>query len=148
MSKSWLYPVLRPEVSSPFGWRMLHGNWQNHTGVDFISKDGNLVIMAVADGTVIHDQDAYNPQLRWDVTSPYSGGKFVIIKHKYKRATFYVRYLHLEENHVSLNQTVTAGQQIGIMGDLGYSFGVHLHLDVFDANWVLQNPEPFFKGER
>ena len=148
MTKEWMYPVFRPKVSSPFGPRIINGAMQNHMGVDFITEDGNKIIMAIADGEVIHDQDYYNPELRWDITSPYSGGRFVIIKHDYKGATFFVRYLHLEENMVSVGQKVKAGQQIGIMGDLGYSFGVHLHLDVYDQYWVIQNPEPFFKGER
>lgn len=146
MSKEWMYPVFRPKVSSPFGPRNLNGTIQNHTGIDFITDDGNLNILAVADGIVIHDQDAYNPELRWDITSPFSGGRFVIIKHMYDNKIYYARYLHMSENMVSINERVSAGQQIGIMGDYGYSFGTHLHFDLFDANWVLLNPTSFFKG--
>ena len=29
--------------------------------------------------------------------------------------------------YVSLGQTISKGQQVGIMGNTGYSFGCHLH---------------------
>ena len=39
--------------------------------------------------------------------------------------------MHLYKYSVSVGQSVTAGQQIGQMGNSGRSFGTHLHIGVF-----------------
>lgn len=142
---SLLYPKLRPKITSGWGWRTLNGTRQWHNGLDFISADGSDVVMAVADGVVIHDQDNYNPTLRWDVSKPDSGGRFVIIAHTINGRTYYVSYLHLEENYVSKGERVSAGQHIGKEGDYGYSYGRHLHITLWDQNWVAVDPTPYFK---
>ena len=52
----------------------------------------------------------------------------------------------MSENMVSINERVSAGQQIGIMGDYGYSFGTHFILIcLILKGWVLLNLSIFFK---
>lgn len=48
-------------------------------------------------------------------------------------------YGHLSSISVSAGETVAQGQQIGIIGDSGYSTGTHLHFEVID-NGVRVNP--------
>jgi murein DD-endopeptidase MepM/ murein hydrolase activator NlpD len=45
------------------------------------------------------------------------------------------RYCHLIENFVNHGQAVKQGDLIGIYGDVGYSFGAHLHIDVSPGDY-------------
>ena len=144
-NNSWMYPKLRPKVTSSYGWRTLNGTRQWHNGLDFISEDGSNIVVDVADGVVVHDQDSYDPTLRWDVAKPDSGGRFAVIAHTWRGVQYYVSYLHLEENFVSKGERVHAGQHIGKEGDYGYSFGRHLHITVWNSNWVAVDPMLIFQ---
>ncbi len=55
-----------------------------------------------------------------------SFGKYVIIKHN---SGYRSLYAHLASYSVSVGQSVTKGQKIGVMGSTGNSGGVHLHFE-------------------
>jgi len=55
----------------------------------------------------------------------------------------YTRYLHLAEIHVSEGDTINAGTQIGIMGNTGFSDGMHLHFEVY-VDGKAENPIDYF----
>jgi murein DD-endopeptidase MepM/ murein hydrolase activator NlpD len=59
------------------------------------------------------------------------------------KTPFYLIYAHLDRVMASTGQTVTPGRQIGTIGETGFTFGPHLHLELrignFNNRWVL-NP--------
>ncbi len=85
-----------------------------HTGVDFMASSGTTV-KAVGAGTV--------------VSAGWAGsyGNEVIIKHADGK---YSQYGHLSSLAVSVGQSVTAGQRIGLAGSTGNSTGPHLHFEI------------------
>ena len=117
-------------------------DYASHHGIDVISVTGICPAIAVADGEVVRVQDGV---LGHDETV-YTAGNFVRIKHP---NGLYSRYLHLAPNSicVKLGQRIKAGDKLGVIGDTGYSFGVHLHFDVNDGSTYL-DPLPYLLGEK
>lgn len=85
-----------------------------HTGVDFIASSGTTV-KAVGAGTV--------------VSAGWAGayGNEVIVRHEDGN---YSQYAHLSSLSVSVGQSVTAGQGLGLSGSTGNSTGPHLHFEI------------------
>ncbi|MFD3544297.1 peptidoglycan DD-metalloendopeptidase family protein [Streptomyces sp. NPDC058655] len=85
-----------------------------HTGVDFIASSGTTV-KAVGAGTV--------------VSAGWGGsyGNEVVIRHADGK---YSQYAHLSSLSVSVGQSVTAGQRVGLSGSTGNSSGPHLHFEI------------------
>jgi hypothetical protein len=102
----------------------------NHYSLDFSSRtlennkmqEQNVKILASAGGKV--------------TTADYtnSNGYYVVIDHDYDgdvNTGFTTRYLHLAGTPtVKKGDTVVTGQMLGIMGNTGYSQGVHLHFGI------------------
>lgn len=128
--------------TSDYGWRILNGEPVFHKGVDFSGGTDNP-IYAAADGVV-----------EWALTEEDgdgSAGNWVVIKHE---GDLYTTYMHLRDKPmVSTGQKVTAGQQLGIMGNTGDSYGAHLHFQLstgdFSSNTVdpLQYLDPDVVGQ-
>lgn len=97
-----------------------------HTGLDLASSDTKIT--AAADGVVAA------------VGSGTTGyGNYVIIAHGGGLVTLYG---HLAVTMVTVGQTVTQGQQIGVEGSTGNSTGVHLHFEV-RLNGTPVDPSPY-----
>ncbi|NXY99550.1 M23 family metallopeptidase, partial [Streptomyces sp. BR123] len=101
-------------VSTPY--RLAGAMWSSghHTGVDFIASSGTTV-KAVGAGTV--------------VSAGWGGayGNEVIIRHADGK---YSQYGHLSRLSVSVGQSVSGGQAIGLSGSTGNSTGPHLHFEI------------------
>lgn len=97
-------------INSPFGWR----RWQYHTGVDLSLKTGDTVRCAF-DGVVRIS--------KWG--SGY--GNCVIVRHLNGLETLYG---HLSASKVVPNQSVKAGDLIGLGGCTGRCYGAHLHFEI------------------
>ncbi|MEH7239194.1 M23 family metallopeptidase [Bacillus sp. JJ1562] len=106
-------------ISSHVGYR-----WGKlHKGID-IARPSNYAIKAADNGTVVE--------------AGYDGsfGNKIVINHNNGMKTIYA---HMSSLNVSVGQTVTKGQQIGVMGSTGNSTGTHLHFELY-INGALKNP--------
>jgi murein DD-endopeptidase MepM/ murein hydrolase activator NlpD len=119
-----VWPVPESEITSHFGPRDLLG-LGFHYGLDF-GGPYNLPIPAVVGGTVIFAGWNYGYEVR------IQDGQYTYL------------YAHLNQIDAVVGQTVSMGQQIGLMGSTGFSTGPHLHLEVWD-NGVPIDPYPILK---
>jgi murein DD-endopeptidase MepM/ murein hydrolase activator NlpD len=111
-------------ISSGFGAGGGYWSSGSHTGLDFAQPSG-ADVYAAKNGTVV--------EAGWG--GAY--GNTVVIQHSDGTQT---RYAHLSAIHVSVGQTVTAGQHIGDVGSTGNSTGPHLHFEVMDSQGNFMDP--------
>lgn len=117
-------------------------DYPSHHGMDFINDVGHACnAIAVADGEVVAVQDFVD-----GFSDTYTAGNYVRIKHE---SGVYSRYLHLVKGSVKVKvgQKVKAGTTLGMEGNTGYSYGTHLHFDVFDGTQYV-DPLPYLTGEK
>ncbi len=122
MVKPDIWPVVGV-ITSGYGWRVIGGRREFHTGID-ISAPYGTPVSAAADGRVV-----YAGWIR-------GYGYTVIIYHGYGFATLYA---HLSSLSVSYGDRVVKAQIIGRVGNTGRSFGPHLHYEVIRYG-MRQNP--------
>jgi murein DD-endopeptidase MepM/ murein hydrolase activator NlpD len=101
-----------------------------HVGVDVVNAIGTPIYAACA-GTV--DIAGTLP------TTFQNGGTGVRINHGNDITT---EYMHMNSVSVSAGATVTAGQQIGTMGNTGDTTGTHLHFQVLRTTLGRANDYP------
>jgi murein DD-endopeptidase MepM/ murein hydrolase activator NlpD len=120
---SYRWPVVSPRVTSSFGMR-----WgRPHKGLDMVGANRN--ILAADTGKVIFAGNK----------SGY--GNTVILDHLNGNQTLYA---HLNSISVKKGTVVEKGDKIGIMGNTGESYGVHLHFEIIKSG-VHQNPLGYLK---
>lgn len=126
----WVNPAPGKYITSGFGWRPSIGDY--HQGVDLSCKYEPVYCMA--DGTV--------------TTSGWfgTGGQAVTVNHGNGIVSW---YLHGSQLLVGVGQKVSAGQQIMVSGNTGFSTGAHLHfqINVNSSNGVTGtavNPTAYF----
>ncbi len=107
---------------------MLFGPDIVHTGIDIDAPD-NTPVRAAGNGTVIW---AGYGLLAGVENAHDDYGMAVAIKHDfgYNGDQIYTLYAHMSEVTVVDNQTVKAGDQIGMVGSTGQTTGPHLHFEV------------------
>lgn len=120
----------------PYGSAGPQLEWRVHHGLDMPNPDGQPV-RAAADGVVVWAADHY----RWVedkrvVDAAESYGNVVIIAHNfgYNGQQLYTLYAHLSKILVTQNQTVTAGQVVGLSGHSGQVTGPHVHFEVREGD--------------
>ena len=127
-------PVKNGYVTSGFGNRMLNGKVQFHGGIDFGTKETNKTIFAPLSGIV-----------RIKGKSLTFGNRIWV---ELPDKTYYVlAHMSILFDTYKENDIITKGQKVGIMGNTGLSFGVHLHLefrvDPSDPRTAINSP--YFK---
>lgn len=105
-------------LSSGFGNRSLG----DHKGID-IAASGTVPIVAAADGVVIRSY----------YSSSY--GNCIFISHSINGQIYTTVYAHMRQRMASEGQVVSKGQQIGLMGNTGRSYGQHLHFELHKGEW-------------
>ncbi|MCM1103265.1 MAG: M23 family metallopeptidase [Clostridium sp.] len=123
-------PVMREDwterISSNFGSRLhpIDGVVKQHNGVDIAVPEGTKLYSA-ASGTVTTAQ--YTDSTGYMVTVQAENG--------YK-----ITYMHMKSYVVARNQTIKAGEFIGLSGNTGNSTGPHLHLGIQKPDGTYANP--------
>ncbi len=115
-STQWLVPVDYVRLTSPFGPRQAPtaGASTYHQGVDLAASRGTSVRASRSGIVAIASFSS-------------SAGNYVQIDHQ---DGFRSVYMHLDTYCVSAGQIVSAGQQIGTVGNTGISKGYHLHFGI------------------
>lgn len=124
MTKTFIWPTNTKRVTSPYGNRVLNGVRGFHHGID-IAEAGARPIYAAANGVVTRSY----------VSSSY--GETIFILHTINGQQWETVYAHMRAGSRAflVGQTVKQGQQIGIMGNTGRSFGQHLHFELHRGRW-------------
>lgn len=112
-------------ITSQYGYRILFGVKDFHTGIDIGAAQGTNIVAAES-GTVILASYGWNGGY----------GNYVIINHGNGITT---RYAHASKLYVSVGQTVSKGQVIAAVGETGNAYGAHLHFET-RLNGVHKNP--------
>ncbi len=119
-------------ISSVYGWRFNGSDF--HTGMDITGSGVHgAPVVAANTGTVVHTNKC-----------PYNGysygyGTYIIVDHGGGITTLYA---HLSAIDVKIGDIVVMGQQIGRVGNTGWSTGAHLHFEV-RQNGKHVNPLPY-----
>jgi len=118
VERPMIFPV-SGKITSGYGWREdpvkpRPGEMRFHKAVDIAGKMGDPV-KAAMQGTVLRLDS--NPNL----------GNFVVVSH----GEFQTLYAHLSAYSVGIGDKVRQGQEIGKVGDTGYTTGPHLHFEAF-----------------
>ncbi|MFD5464357.1 peptidoglycan DD-metalloendopeptidase family protein [Kitasatospora sp. NPDC127059] len=113
-TSGYVAPLANPVLGEAYG--VAGSMWASghHTGQDFVASTGTP-LRAVANGVVVKagNGGAYGNE----VEIKLADGK-------------YAQYAHLSSIGVSIGQTVTTGQQLGLSGATGNVTGPHLHFEI------------------
>ena len=109
---------------------------RGHNGIDFELAVGTAII-AVQSGVVLQADE-----------EPNGFGKYIVLGHEWGQTL----YAHLSQINVSINQQVSAGQQIASSGDSGNSSTPQLHFGMrvkpfsLDDGWAgYTDPTPYLE---
>lgn len=127
--RNFSMPIEHSMITSKFGPR-----WgRNHNGVDIKAYLGDTV------------RAAFDGKVRVVSTSQGGYGKCVVIRHWNGLETLYG---HLSKQLVKNNQTVKAGEPIGLAGNTGRSTGTHLHFETRFCGIAINPMKMFSFGTR
>ncbi|WP_406040934.1 M23 family metallopeptidase [Micromonospora sp. NBC_00898] len=121
----WLLPLQGYDFKSPYGMR-----WGKlHSGIDLVAPEGTPYV-AIHAGTVT--------KAGW-----FGGyGYAVIVQHPDGSEAIYG---HSSAVSVQEGQQVKAGDQLGLVGNTGHSYGSHLHLEIH-VNGQPLDPVPWLEA--
>lgn len=114
-----------------------------HTGVDIIGEgSGNTKVLAHSRGKVVAVQTGAKNNTNASGISEY--GNYVKILHP---NGMYTLYAHLNNVIVKPGDDVKKSDEIGIEGDSGRAFGVHLHFEVRNKDNYVINPTSYLEAD-
>jgi murein DD-endopeptidase MepM/ murein hydrolase activator NlpD len=127
-------PIVRPvpgEIISPFGVAR-DGGARSHEGVDLRATTGTPILAATAGRVFKAGQISTNAGLGVEIDN----GAGIVTK-----------YFHMSSVQASVGQNVSAGQQIGLVGQTGnaQTTGPHLHFEIW-LNGSAVDPAPYLQG--
>lgn len=107
--------------------------WSGHGAIDIWAAEGTPIV--ASRGGVVVATEATNPQ----ELDGY--GNCVVVYHEDGTETYYA---HMSRRDVNKGDRVYLGQQLGLVGNTGNSFGDHLHFEIR----VKATPDEFYWGKR
>lgn len=113
-------PFPEYRVTSPYGYRILNGQREFHTGIDLVKYD-KAPIYSFTDGEVIF--------AGMGQTGTGLGGYGNVVAIRDRNGCLNV-YAHLDDVLIRPGTQVERGKLIGRQGNTGRSFGSHLHYEV------------------
>lgn len=101
---------------------------RNHKGLDIATATagGPVPIYSMCNGTVVRSE------VSGSLTEKVGYGNVVIVKDDTTGMGFL--FAHLSRRDVQLGDHVVIGQQIGMEGETGEAYGMHLHLEMQDIS--------------
>jgi len=123
-------------LTSPFGNRTspFTNTIDFHAGIDLAAREGTPVL-APGDGRVVFaGRFPLNRNVRW-----WRYGNVVVLKHGERYVSIYA---HLQEISVRRGSQIVRGEQIGTVGNTGWSTSPHLHFEVRVTDGEETEPEP------
>lgn len=123
-ANAWVLPLEDFQFTAPFGMRL----GKLHSGIDLAAGEG-IPYKAVHGGTIT--------KAGWD------GGYGFAVTVKHDDGTEAV-YAHSRRLLVKTGDKVKAGQVLGQVGNTGYSYGTHLHLEIHEGDQPV-DPIPFLR---
>ena len=121
----WLLPLTEYDFTSAYGVRF----GQLHAGIDLATVEGTPY-KAIHAGKVT--AAGHNGGYGYAITVQQSDGTEII-------------YAHSRRLLVKVGDTVQAGQPIGLVGNTGYSYGPHLHIEIH-VNVEPTDPIPLLRA--
>ncbi|NDJ20950.1 peptidoglycan DD-metalloendopeptidase family protein [Nostoc sp. B(2019)] len=118
----WIMPCAG-RTGDGYGARAGRSPGYRHKILDIANSLGTPIV-AMNDGVV---EDVVGHCRVGDKRCGSGWGNYVFVRHA---GGIYTRYCHLTAVKVGKNQPVKKGEIVGTMGNTGYSFGSHLHLDI------------------
>jgi murein DD-endopeptidase MepM/ murein hydrolase activator NlpD len=125
LADAWLLPIDEFDFTSAYGVRF----GQLHAGIDLATAEGTPY-KAIHAGKVT--AAGHNGGYGFAITIEQSDGTEII-------------YAHSRRLLVQVGDTVKAGQVIGLVGNTGYSYGPHLHVEIH-VNGEPTDPVPLLRA--
>jgi murein DD-endopeptidase MepM/ murein hydrolase activator NlpD len=111
-------------LTSPFGNRVspFTNKVDVHSGIDLAAREGTPVMASGGGRVVFAGRFPLRRNVRW-----WRYGNVVVLSHDRRYLSIYA---HLEEIGVSRGQQLIRGEQLGTVGNTGWSTSPHLHYEV------------------
>ncbi len=123
-------------LTSPFGNRTspFTNTIDFHAGIDLAAREGTPVLSPGDARVVFAGRFPLSRNVRW-----WRYGNVVVLKHGERYVSIYA---HLQEISVRRGAQVVRGEQIGTVGNTGWSTSPHLHFEVRLTDEEGNEPEP------
>jgi murein DD-endopeptidase MepM/ murein hydrolase activator NlpD len=129
-------PVGTFVLTSPFGNRTspFTNTVDFHSGIDLAAREGTPVLASGGGRVVFAGRYPLRRNVRW-----WRYGNVVVLAHGTRYLTIYA---HLNEITVRRGATLRRGEQVGTVGNTGWSTSPHLHYEVRVRNESSDEPTP------
>lgn len=118
------------------------GYSHSHEALDIVGKNYTIdYVIAHSDGVIhtIVDGKRNNKSIK-------TYGNYIIIDHRNGFKTLYAHFKSGISKKLKVGDKVKQGDTLGLMGESGYAFGVHLHWEVYYKGKRI-DPNPYLNAE-